>query len=191
VGHFLNPRHQGTFICNDLNYIEKWVKDETHKKMEWEANELASELLMPQDWVKAFLKQHSISGKLIQMMAEQACVSLTAMAICVVKLATFPMMVVYTVDHDIQWVSVNEEVQMDIGYDFDWGQTNPNTMAFHLAEHPGSVENNVWRERRGVLGEWVYLGNGQLEEIPVVEESAHQYVFQGQSHIVSVVFWDA
>ncbi|HRI47591.1 MAG TPA: ImmA/IrrE family metallo-endopeptidase [Ignavibacteriaceae bacterium] len=79
LGHYVIESTNGkylSFLCNaeDINSFL------SNKKRESDANEFASELLMPREWVKSFTDKKELRIELIKESADYFGVSLTAMA---------------------------------------------------------------------------------------------------------------
>lgn len=100
IGHFLLHRSMNSLFSDTQKTLSDWHINGPHEK---QANEFASELLMPTDLYKARVKSRKLNLSLIEEVSAYFGVSLTAAFIRYVSLGEFPLMVVYMEDGVIKW----------------------------------------------------------------------------------------
>lgn len=111
LGHYLLPHHRlalmrGTMRPHgSINYL---IDNKTWK-IEREADEFASILLMPDSAFRAYIRGKEFNFQLLQEIAEVFKVSLSAAALRFVEIGNHPIMVVYGVDKKIRWVRRSED----------------------------------------------------------------------------------
>src|SRR5690606_34668927 len=98
VGHFLLHNKLDLEIHNDNSNTLNWFKstEQQAKKglQEWEANDFASELLMPEKAFRKFIENKKFSPNLIKEIASHFKTSLTSVAYRLVSLNIYPLFIV-------------------------------------------------------------------------------------------------
>ena len=107
MGHFFNEkeiRRSGIYKCtfSDINNYNP------NKKFETDANEFASEILMPTSWFMNLTKKRRLNFELLKEAASYFDVSLTASAIKYVKHGAYPCAVVLSKNGFVEWSFINE-----------------------------------------------------------------------------------
>lgn len=106
IGHFLLHRKKIKLFSDTNKTLSEW---HINNKVEREANQFATELLMPEDLYREKVAQKRLSLDLIVQTAEYFKVSNTACALRYVQLGDFPSMIVYVEDSIIKWKQYSED----------------------------------------------------------------------------------
>lgn len=104
LGHYVIESANGmylSFLCNAED-IHSFISD---KRRENAANEFATELLMPREWVKSFTDKKELGMELIKESADYFGVSLTAMAFRYTVLGKTPAALVVSENGKVKWSS--------------------------------------------------------------------------------------
>ncbi|MDA3859634.1 MAG: ImmA/IrrE family metallo-endopeptidase [Melioribacteraceae bacterium] len=107
MGHYFNEKE----IRNSIFYACTYKDINTYnfnKKFETDANEFASELLMPTSWFANATKRRPLNFELLKEVAAQFGTSLTATAIKYVKHGAYPAVLVLSKNGIVEWSFVNE-----------------------------------------------------------------------------------
>jgi hypothetical protein len=146
IGHFVLPGHGiDGCICHSED-IESWRKDAP--EYEIEANEFASELLLPYRAVAPLVKKDKATVGLAKDIAKRFGTSLTAACLKSVEVTEENCAFVYSVDGSIKWFRRNENFWLMIRR----GQLSDRTFAAQLfresltRERDGAVPANAWVE---------------------------------------------
>ena len=100
LGHFIIPNHNNTTYQCDRFRIEEFG----NRNQETEANIFASELLFPTKEAKEIVRKHSVSSSLIEKHAELYGMSLSAVAVKLVKLTQDDTCaVILSENHKVRW----------------------------------------------------------------------------------------
>ena len=107
MGHYFNERDirtNGMYSCSDddINSFK------SNKTWEANANEFASELLMPKAWFKNFTARRKLNFDLIKETAEYFNTSITATAIKYANIGATPSAVIMSKDRKVIWHCPNE-----------------------------------------------------------------------------------
>jgi hypothetical protein len=98
IGHFLLHNKLDLEVHNDNSNTLNWFKatEQQAKKglQEWEANDFASELLMPERIFRKFTEKKKFSPALIQELSKRFKTSLTSVAYRLVALDIYPLFIV-------------------------------------------------------------------------------------------------
>ncbi len=102
IGHVIE--HHGVHCCRteDFYWNSKGVS------VEQDANLFAAELLMPSTSLADIVKKNDITMELIEKLASERNVSVTAMAIKLVKLSTDPTVLIYFEGGKVKWASYSK-----------------------------------------------------------------------------------
>ena len=122
VGHFLLPWQQDLSTPCTKEKIECW--DEGLYRPELEANQFASEILMPRELVLTFLRAEPTMGS-VETIAAVCGTSLTASAFRLVTLTSYRAAVVWSQDNKVRWYKASEDFARWIRKD----QLNDDTFA--------------------------------------------------------------
>lgn len=125
LGHF--KLHQNKMRgCTKLEML-------THSKnlpQETEANVFAAELLMPEEWMRDFMRGKKVNKNLLKEFCEYFGVSITSAALRVSLLDLFPVAVIMSTNGIVQWSSISES------FPFKWipkgYKVNNNSYAFDI-----------------------------------------------------------
>lgn len=108
LGHLLLPGHEESTVCLQ-GEVESW--ESGIPKHELEANEFAGELLMPSEVVRKALSGQKPSFEIIEEIAKNYAVSLTAAAYRFVKLTSYPCAIVWSQEGVSRWFRRSEEFE--------------------------------------------------------------------------------
>ncbi len=106
LGHYF--LHEKLDIHNDDAKTLNWFNVENQAKrgiQEYEANDFASELLMPENPFKGFIQWKSFNPELIRSIAERFKTSLTSAIFRLLNLNSFPILIVYIHDGKVKYWS--------------------------------------------------------------------------------------
>lgn len=103
IGHFVLPHHRHTSVACTSSEIGNWDDAGTEPKLEREANEFAAELLMPLELVKIIAECAAPSLELIEKIAREFGVSLSAAAWRYCDVAAESCAVIWSTEGTIQW----------------------------------------------------------------------------------------
>jgi hypothetical protein len=104
IGHFVLPGHENLSIACTATEVGDWAEGLAGKALEREANEFAAELLMPAKLVRAIVSRTKPSLAVIEKIAGEFSVSLSAAAWQYCEVASEACAVVWSADGAIQWV---------------------------------------------------------------------------------------
>lgn len=111
LGHYFLPHHRlalmrGTMKPHgSINYL----LDNDSWKIEREADDYASSLLMPSSSFKSFVQNRAFSFHLIMDIAEQFHVSIAAAALKFVSIGNYPIMVIYGIKGKLRWAARSQD----------------------------------------------------------------------------------
>ena len=126
-GHWMRDRKTLAFDCKDKLFATEWWKDNP----EYRANEYAVELLLPQGMFSPLAKERDITFKTVRDLAEEFTMSLTATAIRLVRLGSFPAVIACYEDGRRRWFKRGDNVPESF-----WPTDEPgsNTIAHDLIQ---------------------------------------------------------
>jgi hypothetical protein len=104
IGHFILPGHEHASIACTASEVGNWPEDSTQKELEREANEFAAELLMPGELVAVVARGATPSLAIIERVASEFGVSLSAAAWRYCDVTDEKCAVVWSTDSVVQWV---------------------------------------------------------------------------------------
>lgn len=102
IGHFVLPGHRHASVACTASEIGDWA-DAASDRHEREANEFAAELLMPTGHIKALAEGVTPSLDLIEKIAREFGVSLSAAALRYCDVAPVKCAVIWSTEGTIQW----------------------------------------------------------------------------------------
>lgn len=107
LGHF--ELHKNLAVSADTQYeLSNWYQSGPQEK---EANEFASELLMPSNLFQSQCKQRKFNPDLLNHLASTFVVSKTAAILKFVKVGNHPVLVVCTKDNKIKWWKMSKSME--------------------------------------------------------------------------------
>lgn len=156
VGHFVLHRiDQATFNCTrkDMN---EWFAQQTARLREVEANEFSIELLLPETLVKPIVNSEKPSFALIERLAEQFKMSLSATARRFAELSDEAVAMVFYSKQGVKWFKPSSSFEAQ-KYWIAKGPVDRETLAFDVLNGKSedrmmSVSATGWIER---LPEWL------------------------------------
>ena len=111
LGHYFIPFHRQGLINGELrpHGSVSYLTNQSAWQLERDADSFASNLLMPTNSVKDFIKGRRFDFGVIEEIAQKYIVSKSAAAIRFADIGNAPIVVVYAVDGKIQWVKRSED----------------------------------------------------------------------------------
>jgi Zn-dependent peptidase ImmA (M78 family) len=125
LGHF--ELHKNLAVVADTQYeLANWYQSGSHEK---EANEFASELLMPTSLFQGQCKNQKFSPKLLVALAETFKVSRTAAILKFLKSGNHPIMIACTLSNRIQWIKMSKSME-EAEHEFveGWAKYKPHAL---------------------------------------------------------------
>lgn len=118
IGHFLLHDRLDLEVHNDNSNTLNWFKstEQQAKKglQEWEANDFASELLMPEKAFKKFVENKKFSPSLIKGIALKFKTSLTSVAYRIVSLNIYPLFIISTHNGTVSYWNKSENCRVKV-----------------------------------------------------------------------------
>lgn len=112
VGHFLLHDKLDLEVHNDNNNTLNWFKSTEQQArkgiQEWEANDFASELLMPEKMFRKFVENKKFSPYLVKEIASHFKTSLTSVVYRLVSLNIYPLFIVSTHNGKVSYWNKSE-----------------------------------------------------------------------------------
>lgn len=111
LGHYFVPHHRLGLMNGELkpHGSFNFLTNQSAWQLERDADAFASNLLMPTNSVKEFIKGRRFDFSVIEDIAEKYQVSKSAAALRFTGIGNTPIMAVFAVDGKIQWVSRSED----------------------------------------------------------------------------------
>lgn len=106
LGHWMRDRGKIAFNCEGRDFTGEWDKDNPERR----ANRFATDLLLPDFMFAPKAKNRPITFKTVQELASEFNTSLTATAIRLVELGSFPAMIVCNAPNKRRWFIRGEDV---------------------------------------------------------------------------------
>jgi hypothetical protein len=103
IGHFVLPGHEKGSVACTASEVGEWTDAPSEEDFEREANEFAAELLMPLERVEVIARSAPLSLDVVEKIAREFAVSLSAAAYRYCELASEPCAVVWSSDGAVQW----------------------------------------------------------------------------------------
>jgi hypothetical protein len=152
IGHFVLPGHDaGGAVCGSSD-IGNWA--DASRELEREADEFAAELLLPTDYAKPKFRGESPSLKIIQEVANESNISLSATAWRYCDLVSERCAVVWSKNGKISWYKPS----LEFGFYLKRGrEISKGTQAWECFsgtrthERPEPVSADLWLDERVVL----------------------------------------
>jgi hypothetical protein len=152
IGHFVLPGHDGGGAVCGSSDIGNWA--DASRELEREADEFAAELLLPTDHTRPKFKGQSPSLNIIQTVASESNVSLSATARRYCDLVSERCAVVWSKNGKISWYKPSQE----FGFYLKRGrEISKGTQAWECFsgtrthERPEPVSADLWLDERVVL----------------------------------------
>jgi len=137
LGHWMCDRGKIAFACTDRSFTREWSDDNPERR----ANQYATELLLPEKMFSPRVKNRELTFGTARDLADLFETSVTATAIRLVQLGSFPAMIVCHDRAGRRWFRRGPDVP-DVLWPHD--RANPRTIAYDLlqgkASSPGSVD---------------------------------------------------
>jgi Zn-dependent peptidase ImmA (M78 family) len=147
LGHWMRDRGKIAFACTEMVFTAEWAVENP----EWRANRYAAELLLPESMFFPRAKNKEITFATVRNLANDFVASLTATAIRLIELGSFPAIVVCYEEGKRRWFTRAPDVPQSL-----WPRMEPAsyTSAYDLirgvttAEGPADVCADGWFEIR-------------------------------------------
>lgn len=147
LGHWMRDRGKIAFACTELVFATEWGNENP----EWQANRYAAELLLPKSMFFPRAKNKEITFATVRNLAKDFVTSLTATAIRLIELGSFPAILVCYDEGKRRWFTRAPDVPQLL-----WPRMEPAsyTSAYDLihgvtsAEGPADVCADGWFEIR-------------------------------------------
>jgi len=164
IGHFTLPSHEGTSYWCLAADIEGY---RSARAVEKEANEFASEILLPEDEVRDFVDRHPVSLAVARELAGRYGTSLTAAALRMVSLAWEPCALVVSRSRRVAWATSSRRLRRWYNVKFT-GTVAEESCASDLfrGKPVGSGPQKVGPHL------WLAGGRRDFRELPYVEEES-------------------
>ena len=109
LGHWLRDRHRVGFSCTESSFQVEWSSDNPERR----ANRFAADLLLPQRMFQPTARARSMTFETVRALASSFVTSLTATAIRLVELGSFPAMLVCSgADGKRKWFLQGRDVHL-------------------------------------------------------------------------------
>jgi len=135
MGHFFIQKNnvKGCSLIDMLGF-------KSNQSIERSSNDFASELLMPAEWINSFTKKEKPGIKLLKSAAEYFRVSISAAALRLAELGSYPMAVIMSTNEVVKWSNINKL------FSFNWipngYKVNNNSFASDIFKQFKEVKNN-------------------------------------------------
>jgi len=151
IGHLEMHRHRCTvFNCSKGDLDSGGIKDQTSPTLENEANEFASNLLMPDRFFSPLCKDVDLDLSVISELSQKFKVSLTAAALRFIRISREPLALVVSSRGQIRWFEANNDF-LKLGLFVDVGKLlGRETVAFRafqgtsIPAEPHQVPVSAW-----------------------------------------------
>jgi Zn-dependent peptidase ImmA (M78 family) len=113
LGHHLLHSKLDLEAHNDNSHTLNWFKEAENQAkkgiQEWEANDFASELLMPEDVLRKYLIKKRFSPELVQELSNRFKTSITSIVYRLMSLNIYPLFIVSIINGKVQYWSKSED----------------------------------------------------------------------------------
>ena len=172
LGHWMRDRGRAAFTCAEELFATEWSRDNPERR----ANDFAAELLLPESMFRDEARNRDITFDTVRDLAQSFTTSLTATAIRLVHLGSFPALICCYDKHRRRWFRRGEDVPAVL-----WPHEEPGvgTLAHDLLaggavdDEPVEVCADSWFEFEGA------------DRVPVVEHS----IRVTQDLVLSLLWW--
>ncbi len=145
LGHWMRDRNKIGFSCNEDAFTSEWRSDNPERL----ANQFAADLLLPPDLFQRYARNLPLVFDSVRSLATTFETSLTAAAIRLVELGSFPGMILYLVEGRRRWFIPGPDIPSAL-----WPRESPRraSIAWELANGiktdlgPTSVQADSWIE---------------------------------------------
>lgn len=171
LGHYHLDGHLEAMLWSGSIALSKGGNYRGKDPCETEADQFASELLMPERWVRPIIDKSRCGVSTIQRLAAAFNTSLSCAAIRFVALTSEPVAVVLSKGRVIEWATFSRSFDglPWIKYHSWKGEWAPRRSAtFRLVQDPGAVSAGLEDGREGLLCEWF---ENAPQVLDVVEEA--------------------
>lgn len=150
LGHWMCDRGNIAFACTEAVFTREWSNDNPERR----ANRYAAELLLPEKMFRHHAKNRPVTFATVRELAETFATSLTATAIRLVELGSYPAMLVCNDRARRRWFVRGPDVP-EVLWPYD--RVRPRTIAYELlngiaeAGGPADVCADGWFSHRDAL----------------------------------------
>ncbi len=145
LGHWMRDRGTASFACEKRKMFLEWRQEDSERL----ANVYAVDLLLPEPMFLPRAKAKDVTFDTVRGLASEFGTSLTATAICLVKLGSFPSILVYSEEGRKKWAVSGPDLFLRLR-----DEPGPNSIAYELlrgsecADRPSDVYADEWVEHR-------------------------------------------
>jgi Zn-dependent peptidase ImmA (M78 family) len=173
LGHWMQDRGKvASFSCTEKAFLDEWFRDNPERR----ANSYAVDLLLPDFMFEPRSKNRDMTFETARSLATTFQMSLTATAIRLVELGSFPAMLVFSEAGKRRWFVRGPDVPEAI-----WPKESPNsyTVAFEYhrggrnEEGPTDIQADGWIDHP--RSKWYTLREDSIKI--------------GHSHVLSLLWW--
>lgn len=122
VGHYCLEKAK-EFICKHKDLMNFGRTTD----IERESNIFAAELLIPEEWIKEFVKWRGEARETIETAAQMFSTTMSSMAIRYAEYGKFPIAVIYSEDMRVKWANINKD------FPFQWVERGQKVNSFSKA----------------------------------------------------------
>ena len=163
IGHFIMHRDSIPIISDsELNFVD-WLKRGPHEQ---EANEFASEFLMPRELFKSECKGKKFSPELIRALALRFQTSLTATILKYVQFGNHEVCVVYCKGNKMKWWKKSEDFYHFLNFEYN-AAPPPGSVAFEMFTK-GTYYNDSERKQQIWKSDWFEMKDDETD-VPFFE----------------------
>lgn len=172
LGHWMRDRGKIAFACAEKMFATEWSNDNPERR----ANRYAADLLLPEPMFRPRAKNREISFATVRDLASEFQMSLTATAIRLVELGSFPAIVVCNELGRRRWFIPEPDVPK----------------VFRLRSEPGcdTIAYDLLRSKRDVESPADVRADGWIDH-----QDAHRYCLRedsikiGSDFVLSLLWW--
>lgn len=99
LGHWMYDRGAASFWCTAQHFVQEWGRDNPERR----ANGYAADLLLPPAMFQPLAERQPMTFETASLLADRFATSLTATAIRLVELGSFPAMIICHSPHKRRW----------------------------------------------------------------------------------------
>jgi Zn-dependent peptidase ImmA (M78 family) len=171
IGHWMRDRGTVSFSCDQRKMSPRWRQDNPERL----ANLYAADLLMPESMFRPRAQRREITLATVRALAHEFRTSLSATAIRLVEMGSFPAMAIYTTTEGRQWAASGRDLPDALKLRDQMGM---NTVASEILGESGEREG-----ARSVYADNWFL-NDEADRFSVHEESV-----RAGGGVLSLLWW--
>jgi Zn-dependent peptidase ImmA (M78 family) len=169
VGHFSLEKER-EYFCSKADIMNFWQ----HKNHEQESNIFAAELLMPEEWIKQFVKWKGEALETLEEAAVMFGTTLSSMSLRYAECGKFPIAVIFSQDGRVKWSKISEDFPLQW---VEYGQkVNEFSKAYEFYEgkemgkETGDILADAWflKDRNYKREKYLYEQNVAMKRLNAV-----------------------